>query len=247
LLLHSVPLWGSRVSGFRYSDDMKRAPMIALVTALVVAGGVAYATHEYNDFRAACAPNEQNAEAAPTRSGTPGGQVVAVVGDSFTTGFGLEDPSKGIGGELGEASGWDVHLLGFGGSGYAAGSPCGGHEFSTRLGGIPTLSDVVIIQGGLNDVREEKLGELPGVVSATIREAERRAPAARIVLVGPTVVPYFDAAATREADSILATAATVEGVQFISTLVWAPTTVDGVHPDEQSAAAYARRIIAAVG
>ena len=142
----------------------------------------------------------------PTGTGTR----VLVIGDSYAQGFGLADPDRS----------WPHYLPGrvtvdgYSGSGFATPSHCGGGTYVERARRLTaTRPEVVIAQGGYNDVR------------APARRVERAAielvrlfPHARVAIVGP---PYKQGREDlRLVDRALARAAARTGAQYVRAYAW---------------------------
>lgn len=128
---------------------------------------------------------ERISEAASKRAGivTGAGRTVLVVGDSWSAGWRLSDP----------AGAWATRLPGrvfvdgFPGSGYSAdASPCGAVSYADRVEGAVQRSapDLVVVQGGLNDVDRSDAEIVEGFdrVMAALASYD-------VVVVGPARAP----------------------------------------------------------
>lgn len=141
-----------------------------------------------------------------TGSGPP---VVAVLGDSWSVGLGLDDPLRSWPSRLpGE-----VHVFGFSGSGFSVGAgSCPGVAYETRADDALRIDpDVVVVQGGLNDHREPDAAVADGVrrMLAALRGQE-------VLLVGPAAAPSRAPRAAR-VDALLPELAAEAGVTYLST------------------------------
>src|SRR5690606_39017085 len=106
--------------------------------------------------------------AAETRPLTiPEGARVLVFGDSWTWGQSAVDRTRGYAYVLGRERGWNVTVDGVRGSGYLRPGIDGG-TFGERIAALdPALDpDLVIIQGSINDRREDLRGLGAAVQSA---------------------------------------------------------------------------------
>ncbi|CAA9361263.1 MAG: hypothetical protein AVDCRST_MAG36-2660 [uncultured Nocardioidaceae bacterium] len=140
------------------------------------------------------------------------GPRVAVIGDSYSQGAHLTDPT-------GSWPSWlpgQVVVDGFAGSGFtAAASPCSDEAFGLRVArALAADPALVVVQGGLNDydVPDEELRS--GVRDVLHQLAGRRA-----VLVGPPQAPRRAAQAAR-VDAVLAAEAERAGVPYVRTSEW---------------------------
>ncbi|WP_169799253.1 SGNH/GDSL hydrolase family protein [Nocardioides jensenii] len=139
---------------------------------------------------------------------TGAGRRIVVIGDSYSAGLGLDDPARSWPRELtGE-----VHVFGFSGSGFGEdASPCGRVSYDDRAaratrGG----ADLVVLQGGLNDVFSSEAQLRDGV-----RRVLERLHALHVVVVGPVPAPRRMPGATK-VDTVLAQECERAGVDYIS-------------------------------
>lgn len=149
---------------------------------------------------------------ARERAVTGSGERVVVIGDSYSAGLGLDDPRTSWPVRLpGE-----VHVHGFSGSGFAAGSGrCRGVSYADRAArAVGRGAATVVLQGGLNDVRQPAEEIREGLDRALGRLA-LAAPGAEVVVVGPPPAPSRADGAVR-VDSVLAAAAAAAGVRYVS-------------------------------
>jgi len=158
-----------------------------------------------------CASVEARSEMR-ARVVTGSGPPVAVIGDSYAMGSGLDDPARS----------WPTYLDGrvrvdgFAGSGFSrSAGPCRGVAYADRVAAdLSRWPGRVVVQGGLNDYD----------VPAALIEADTRrlltALAGRdVVIVGPVPAPARMAGA-RRVDAVLARLADAGGVPYISTAEW---------------------------
>ncbi|GGR64054.1 lysophospholipase L1-like esterase [Nocardioides luteus] len=96
------------------------------------------------------------------------GERVVVIGDSWASGFGLDDPGQSwpryLDGE--------VRVSGFGGTGYSHGlmARCGPISFSERVPDVVAQgADLVVLEGGINDSKSD-LDEVEKGFRATLEE-----------------------------------------------------------------------------
>jgi len=150
------------------------------------------------------------------------GPRVVVIGDSYSQGAHLLDPS----------SSWpsmlpgQVVVDGFAGSGFsAAASPCSGEAFGLRVArALADRPELVVIQGGLNDydVPDDQL-------RAGVRDVLGQLSGRRAVLVGPPHAPSRAAQVAR-VDAVLAAEAARAGVPYVRTSGWQlPFLPDQLH------------------
>lgn len=123
---------------------------------------------------------------------TGAGEQVVVIGDSWASGFGLDDPGQSwpryLDGE--------VRVSGFGGTGYSRGlmERCGPISFPERVPDVLAQgADLVVLEGGINDSKSdldevekgfrETLDELKGyeVIVLSAPKVNSRAKAIRVV------------------------------------------------------------------
>jgi acyl-CoA thioesterase-1 len=141
-----------------------------------------------------------------------GGPRTAVIGDSWSQGSDLADPSGSWPSRL------EGHVVvdGFGGSGFTAeASPCQGVAFPLRVDrALATDPDLVVVQGGLNDFDVSA-----SVVREGAEEALRRLEGHQVVVVGPAPAPRRAPGAAR-VDALLAEVTAAAGVPYVSTSGW---------------------------
>lgn len=190
---------------------------IALATVLAsVALPGAYLTHKtYKDhqFQAqACEVIKQQAADRGSTVSIPGsGLKVALIGDSYSSGDTLEDYRDAWPFVFAYDTGYSVTLSGVGWTGYVNGGVCEKDAFATRVSSTQG-ADLVIIQGGQNDVTT------PDAVESAATELIESIDAPRVLLVGPTDAPAIEGEG--DIDRALAAAATATGAEYVSALDW---------------------------
>lgn len=138
------------------------------------------------------------------------GRKVVVIGDSYSAGLGLDDLARSWPRELpGE-----VHVHGFSGSGFSvAASPCGTVSYADRANRvIRNGADLVVLQGGLNDVRQPESALREGVRRVLARLDEAGLP---VLVVGPVPAPARMPGAAR-VDAVLAQECERAGADYLS-------------------------------
>jgi lysophospholipase L1-like esterase len=165
--------------------------------------------------------------AATTVDG-PGARV-AVLGDSYTSGYALTHPQDdGYAYVLSRALGWRAEVDGFPGSGFTTDTGCPGERYADRVDRIPTDAVLVVVEGGINDVpAAERVGPAADTLIAAIRA---RVPAAALVVVGPPLVPARDPGTLQRIGADLARSATQQGATYVDPTSWSlPYVGDGIH------------------
>jgi acyl-CoA thioesterase-1 len=137
------------------------------------------------------------------------GQKVVVIGDSWSAGLGLEEsvgswPSRLPG---------TVHVAGFSGSGFSEhASACAAVSFADRApAALRGGADLVVVQGGLNDVDQPVADVRAGFVRLM-----RSLAGERVVIVGPAAAPAR-ASAVPPVDAMLAALAAKYDVAYVRT------------------------------
>jgi lysophospholipase L1-like esterase len=172
-----------------------------------------------------------------------GSRTVAVIGDSYSAGDALSDRGSRWTDVLAEIGpDLTVRLDGIPFTGFVNSGACGPNAFPERIDRVVDASDdVLLIQGGLNDVYAE-----PENVAAAARDVLAAADGVEhVVLIGPVDVPGREG--EREIDEVLARAAQQTGVDYVSTLEWElPMARDRVHPTAEGHRLYAEKVLAAL-
>jgi acyl-CoA thioesterase-1 len=137
------------------------------------------------------------------------GPRVLVLGDSWSVGLRLAHPDESWPAQL---QGERVRVDGFSGSGYAAkASPCAGASFAQRARQAARRDyDLVIVQGGLNDVDRS-----PAEIRTGVRAVLAAFEGTRVVLIGPASAPSRAVGVPR-VEALLADEAQRAGVRFVA-------------------------------
>jgi acyl-CoA thioesterase-1 len=221
----------------------------AVVVAVVVAGVVAAAVHRDSTPSAPASAAadcrwttaQVRAPAATEVAGT--GERVAVLGDSWTSGYGLADPREGWAYVLARGLGWHAAVDGFPGTGFTSDAGCPGERYADRVVRIPADAALVLVEGGLNDVRSASA--VRTAAGALLEQVHARAPGAALVVVGAPAVPGRVPAQVRAVDRGLAAAAAAHGAAYLDPAGWTLTYLpDGVHPTAAGHRAFADRVAA---
>jgi acyl-CoA thioesterase-1 len=138
---------------------------------------------------------------------TGSGREVLVIGDSYSVGLGshgwLSWPTRLDG---------RVHVEGFSGSGFSAGaSPCGAVAYADRAPRARSY-DVVVVEGGLNDVDQPR-----SAVRLGFERLMERLDEERVLVVGPAPAPARADGAVA-VDALLARLSRRYGVTYVSML-----------------------------
>lgn len=113
--------------------------------------------------------------------------TVYFFGDSWTHGASA-DPGRGFPQVVGQAMGWKVKLgPDNSGAGYVNTYNPAHPIFPEKVKQLPPIrADLVILQGGLNDIPGSKTRKLWDPVRATVKTLKKKAGGAPIIMVGPT-------------------------------------------------------------
>jgi acyl-CoA thioesterase-1 len=155
---------------------------------------------------------ERFAQASVQRSKavTGAGERVVVVGDSWSAGLGLARPAQSWPSRLAG----QVHVAGFSGSGFSAGASECGRSVSFAAREPRALSDgadLVVLEGGLNDVDQTS-----AAITAGFRRALAAAAPHPVVVVGPATAPSRARWVPR-VDALLARLSAEAGVPYVAT------------------------------
>ncbi|WP_182920363.1 SGNH/GDSL hydrolase family protein [Nocardioides cavernaquae] len=188
-----------------------RAFVVALVvTGLLVGFRVSIASGSAAEAQDRCARFAAVSNAREAGVDGASGRAVLVIGDSWSVGLGLADPSRSWPAQL---SGDQVRVDGFSGSGYAAtASRCAGASFAQRARQAARRDyDLVVVEGGLNDF-DRPSAEVRSGVRAVLAAFE----GTPVVLVGPASAPARRRGVPR-IDALLAAEAARAGARYVST------------------------------
>jgi acyl-CoA thioesterase-1 len=184
-------------------------PVVALVCALALAGSLVsfHLSAVAKDARH-CARFAKSS-AARAAEDTGAGARVVVIGDSYSVGLGLDRPMRSWPAHL-EGR---VHVDGFSGSGFSAGSSgCGEVSFADRAAdAVGGGADLVVVEGGLNDFDQPD-----AAVTAGFERLMRALGDHRVVVVGPALAPARAGAVPR-VDALLERLAGEHGVAYVRT------------------------------
>ena len=140
---------------------------------------------------------------------TGSGERVVVIGDSWSTGLGLD---RSAGSWPSRLSG-TVHVAGFSGSGFSEhASTCGAVSFADRApAAVRGGADLVVVEGGLNDFDQPDAD-----IRAGFARLMRALKGEHVVIVGPASAPSR-ASAVPHVDALLASLATTYDVPYVRT------------------------------
>jgi lysophospholipase L1-like esterase len=178
-----------------------------------------------------------------------GRTVVAIVGDSWTVGFGAT-------GHIGYAQrtvqmlGWDWRNLGVSGSGYSVGGPYD-NQYEERIDDVVTSRpDVVVVQGSLNE-RTSTPAKLREAADRTLAELRDDIdPSVPIVVVGASYAPGVPSGTIDWINAAIAAAAAGAGLPFVDPAAqgWTDPAdpslwFDDIHPDDRGYERIAERMV----
>ena len=229
----------------RARSTSRRLLLGAAVPALVVALVVGWTTTRADGERQGrCELFAQTAERRQVDDVGSGPRVV-VVGDSWSVGLGLDDPSRSWPSRLPG----HVHVDGFSGSGFSAGaSPCGAVSYAGRApAAVRAGAAVVVVEGGLNDW-DATDAEIAAGFERLMRTLDTVPGLAddEVVVVGPASAPSRVRWMPR-VEGLLAGLSEQHGATYVSTsdlaLGYLP---DRLHPTASGQAVFGDRVAAAV-
>lgn len=187
----------------------------------------------------------------------PDDPQVLVFGDSWTFGSAATVPTNGYAYRLAHLISGDTVVRGVRGSGYQR-PGIDGPDFRTRIGQLERWiePDLIIMQGSINDRREDPAG-YPGAVNAAWDAMAARFPGVPIVILGPAPHELPVGAATARIDRDLARLAAQRGWWYISPvreqwiteadyLRYIDVGVGRKHPTDAGHAFLAERVAAAL-
>lgn len=171
----------------------------------------------------------------------PGEQIV-VVGDSYTTGPNDSADDPGVWPAMvwqtlrGEGYDIDPTVSGEGGAGYAR----RGYQdsvFADKAKAIRRSTDLMVFFGSANDI-DAPVGDVPGAVRSTLEQAQRAAPDAKLLVIGPAWPQPDPPPEVWQVRDIVRDEATALGATFVDPLeqrwLWddpALIGADGIHPN----------------
>ena len=226
--------------------DVRRLRLSAAVL-LVVAIAVGAAAFAIGDVPSACEVEQQSSRAAP-RWARHGSTVTAVIGDSWSVGFGLDDPARAFPYLLAERMGWSTRVAGYSGSGYVTAGACG-TDYMQRADGVPAAPELVLLEGGVDD--QAVMRDLQGIEQA-VRDAIAAARSAAAPGRGSWSSGCLRSRSCRrrafeQVNSLLEQGARARGAIWIDASSWVIAMQDdGVHPTARGHSELARRITAAL-
>jgi acyl-CoA thioesterase-1 len=185
---------------------------VAAVVVLLVGAGVDAVGRDARSLGERCETIHHASDVRRAQVHEGIGPVVAVVGDSYAQGLGLEDSRRS----------WPARLPGrvvvdgFSGSGFSSeASRCPGVDYGSRLDrALAVHPDLVVFEGGLNDVDVS-----PTRVTRSATELLARLDGVPAVVVGPPAAPRR-AGGAAHVDALLAEVAAAAGVPYVRTLSW---------------------------
>jgi lysophospholipase L1-like esterase len=217
----------------RNPGDTRRSTA-ALVAAVVVVLGVAgYAiTRTTHVAETGATPNYVLPTPTPTPAPTTLRPLttneVVIFGDSWTIGYGADDPTtQGWAPIVAKELGWSATIDGYSGSGYvtvANGGTLGQFVAAATFpaGYSPAL---VVMQGSVND-QGQSTDAVSAQFAAAVATVRHRFPAAQIVAVGPAAQLSTEVGRTSDLDYALAYSAAQTKVAFANPMTpaqWLPT------------------------
>lgn len=166
------------------------------------------------------------------------GTRIAVVGDSYSVGLGLDRPHESWPARLAGR----VHVDGFSGSGFSArASSCGRVSFADRVARAARGAELVVVEGGLND-HDRTDAEIRTGFERLARSLAGR----RVLVVGPANAPARASAIPR-LDRLLAGLAAEHGATYLRMSdLDLPYLDDRLHLTAAGHDAFGRRVAEAV-
>lgn len=154
----------------------------------------------------------------------PGEQLVAFVGDSYTSGAGTDSgETSRYPALVGASLGVPVQVRGFNGSGYVARGPKPyDTTFPEAARQVDPEARLVVVFGSRNDAASDDVDitsrQIRTKVAETVAEIRQRAPRAQIVLIGPPWINNKPPARIEQARDAVRAAADDAGVPFVDPL-----------------------------
>ena len=196
---------------------------VAIVAAFLGSMGAVVVMSKINEGQERCAIERQYlAERGAPKPLTHGAKKVYVIGDSYTAGDQLDDRDDAWVRDIPKS--WQVVADGIGGTGFVNPGNCGDKAFSARLDPAKS-ADMVILQGGLNDWREQPAA----IEAATTEVLKGLSGVPEVVVVGPVHAPSRSDESLK-VDAALRAATEAEGRQYVSAIDWdLPYLPDKLH------------------
>ncbi|WP_165906034.1 SGNH/GDSL hydrolase family protein [Agromyces badenianii] len=179
------------------------------------------------------APTPPAAAATLSPSRLAEGAEVLIIGDSFTEGYGIA-PGTDWAHLVADDRGWQATIDGVSGTGFTQGLAADGRtglDYANRVrrhadaGGA---YDLVILQGGLNDLLVPAATERANV-AATVQAARTAWPDADVIVFGPTAP--FGGGGNRDESGAIRAAATETGAVYIDPAAPSPWFDQANSPD----------------
>jgi len=199
---------------------------LAVVLLFLVAAGI----HEYNSPRARflryCHHLQKPSGRGADKPVTDGRPTVAVLGDSYSSGFELANPTEAWPTQLGRIEHWRVFVDGVAGTGMTNSGLCD-QPYASRVQQVLSYrAQRVIIEVGLNDTPSSAAA----VQQATSAVLARLSAVPQVDVVGPPSAPAKSPADLQRTDAALHTATQQAGRRYVGALGWQlPYLPDGVH------------------
>jgi hypothetical protein len=136
-----------------------------------------------------------------------------------------------------------VTVLGMGGTGYLNPGPCGGDNYATRAARVPLDTEVVVLEGGLNEAGSLWYDQTRGAMAAV----RARVPNARIVILGLTDMASVPEVLETSTNDVLAGTAAESDATYVNTQRWGiQIGPDRIHPTATGQRTYGRRLAQAL-
>lgn len=210
--------------------------------AVVGAAGAAALTVRDNvqDQQACETMRQQAAGSFQPISVDAGDTPVTVLGDSYAGAYFLPEPEAGWAHLAAEEAGWDATIAAVGSTGFVNESACGDDSFAQRASTFDG-SELVIIQGGVNDFKQDP-SEVGEAAVALIGAAPEDA---RVIVVGPANTPARPE--VESIDAALAEALAGTRAEYVSAIGWELEYLpDNLHLTEDGHARFADQVLAAL-
>lgn len=177
----------------------------------------------------------QQADQGVVTQVTTGTKTVAVIGDSYSSGYAIPSLAQSWEHALGTAKGWTMDVAAVPTSGLINPGVCGDYRFSGRVAAVKAANpDLLIVQDGLNDL-DYPAGD---VERAAVDLLSQFKGVKQVVVVGPDTVPGKNHLS--DVDQALKGAAAQTGAKYVSTLDWRlDLGKDGGHLSETGHQQYA--------